>query len=66
MPFHICPLCGAPHEVSPVRERFAYGHQLTCSPHCKTAFAKLVRGHNRCLQEMQERRKFIPSRDEEN
>jgi hypothetical protein len=35
MPFHLCPICGASHAVSPVRARFAYGRQLACSGDCE-------------------------------
>ncbi|MDP2882874.1 MAG: hypothetical protein Q8N89_15000 [Azonexus sp.] len=43
MTFHICPVCGSRHAVHPLLDRLAYGHQLTCSPHCKTIFPGLVR-----------------------
>ncbi|HUO44487.1 MAG TPA: hypothetical protein VMT94_06185 [Burkholderiales bacterium] len=33
--FHRCPVCGAEHEVSMARARFAYGRQLTCGPDCE-------------------------------
>lgn len=43
MVLHRCPVCGVEHEVHPVLNRLAYGHQLTCSPGCKWMFTKLVR-----------------------
>jgi len=39
---HICPVCGAGHEVHPVLHRLAYGRQLTCSARCKTIFPRVL------------------------
>lgn len=64
MPFHTCPVCGKRHEVHPVLDRLSYGNQLTCSPHCKITFTRLVR--TRTLGEVQERKKFLRLRQEEN
>jgi hypothetical protein len=43
MPIHVCPVCGARHEVSVVLHRLACGYALTCSPKCKVALAALAR-----------------------
>jgi hypothetical protein len=33
---HRCPICGALHQVNPVRAPFAYGRQLCCSGECES------------------------------
>ncbi|MBL8453921.1 MAG: hypothetical protein JNK97_14345 [Zoogloea sp.] len=52
MPIHVCPVCGARHEVSAVLHRLACGYALTCSPKCKVALGALAR--RRTLAEMAE------------
>ncbi len=52
MPIHVCPVCGARHEVPVVLHRLAWGCALTCSPKCKVALAALAR--RRTLAEMAE------------
>jgi hypothetical protein len=31
MTFHICPVCGKSHAVTPARQSVAWGRRLTCS-----------------------------------
>jgi hypothetical protein len=42
MQIHYCPVCGAAHKVHPILHALAYGRQLTCSPRCKTDFARVI------------------------
>jgi len=55
MPLHACPVCGTVHAVSTILDQLAHGRPLTCSPHCKARWPRLVR--NRVLREMEERRR---------
>jgi hypothetical protein len=40
---HQCPTCGRLHRVNAVRNRLAYGRQLTCSTECESKKRKLWR-----------------------
>jgi hypothetical protein len=42
---HQCPSCGKVHRVNAVRNRLAYGRQLTCSTECESRKRKLWRLH---------------------
>jgi hypothetical protein len=40
---HVCPICHQQHLVRAIRVVFAYGRQLTCSPHCESERRKRMR-----------------------
>jgi hypothetical protein len=46
---HRCPVCGAPHEVKPVRAEMAYGRQLSCSPDCEAERRRRLRAPYRVV-----------------
>jgi hypothetical protein len=40
---HACPVCHQRHEVNAIQAVFAYGNQITCSPHCESERRRRMR-----------------------
>ena len=65
---HVCPVCGAVHNIPPGLAAMAYGRQFTCSSRCKaerrrTALQRNLALLNREEREQMERHRHMEEND---